>query len=113
MAMVSMHSSDVEAPRLPECERLALCFDDLIVDTDWGVTPNLGHIKLITGFIHGVQDGPQSYLLVCQCDGGCSRSGAVGEFAAMLAGIPGDKFLKENPRVFPNRLMRELFKMNN
>lgn len=111
MAFVSIHSSDKTPCRQLECESLLLAFDDVIIDVDWGVAPSEQHITKIRAFLNNIHNSPDEYLLICQCDGGSSRSGAVGEFAANIAGISNLDFKRENPQVIPNVLMRSLFNM--
>ena len=56
---------------------------------------------------HGADSTRRDALLV-NCHAGISRSGAIADFARVVAGVPYDDFRRENPQVVPNTWVRRL-----
>lgn len=51
---------------------------------------------------------PGLVALLVHCDGGVSRSGSVVEFAAVVAGLPRDQVVRQNPHIVPNWYARRM-----
>ena len=68
------------------------------------------HAKKIFDFLAGVKHLTKIDTLLINCGAGISRSGAVARFARKYFGLNRDQFNKDNPHIFPNKLvMRKLF----
>jgi len=65
----------------------------------------------IVSFIKDRQNESEPSILVCHCDAGISRSGAVGVFASEFCGFGYHKAMNENSNIKPNsmvlRMLRE------
>lgn len=72
--------------------------------------------KEIVDFINERQKEPEDSVLVCHCDAGISRSGAVATFACEACGLDYMKFKQMNPFIHPNhmvlRMLRKAAGMN-
>ena len=87
---------------------ITLRFDD--IENTFGERPELilfsdTHAKKIIDFLTGIKDLNKIDTLIINCGGGISRSGAVARFARKYFGLNRAQFYKDNPHVFPNKLI--------
>lgn len=65
--------------------------------------------KKVLDFLHRANANPDSNdALLVNCMAGVSRSGAVVDFARVMFGIGFDEFKRLNPRIVPNRHVKQL-----
>jgi predicted protein tyrosine phosphatase len=83
---------------------LALQFDDIEKPMSYKgrdlILFTEAQAKQIVAFLDEIKDTHP--LLLCSCDAGISRSGAVGEFACDYLGLDKNKFYAHNPFIHPN-----------
>lgn len=96
-------------------DRIALVFDDVEPRPDGATREGFVYFDLamarrVVEFVlraHG-DSVTRSDALLVNCHAGVSRSGAVADFARVVAGVSYDDFRRENPQVVPNVWVRRL-----
>ncbi len=92
---------------------ITLRFDD--IEDVFNERPELilfsdAHAKKIIDFLAGIKNLIKIDTLLINCGAGISRSGAVARFARKYFGLDKAQFHKDNPYIFPNKLiLRKLF----
>lgn len=71
---------------------------------------NEDHAKKIMEFLNEIKESNENEILVCQCDAGISRSGAVGEFACEFLGLDYFDFISKNKQIDPNPMIRRILR---
>ena len=65
----------------------------------------------VVEFLTKLKNDPSDDVLICHCDAGISRSGAVATFAAEFFGLDHNSLMLYNPNIHPNamvlRMLRE------
>lgn len=88
-----------------------ICFDDLdwnnkVIQPDDILFQEI-HAKQISDFIESNKD--QDFeTLICQCDAGISRSGAVGLWATRFLKLDEKEFRDKHPQIKPNSRVLEI-----
>lgn len=94
---IALVFDDIE-PRPEEATREGyVCFDPAMA----------GRVVDFVLRAHGDSEARSDALLI-NCHAGVSRSGAVADFARVVAGVSYDRFRRENPQAVPNAWVRRL-----
>lgn len=64
----------------------------------------------VVKFMNDRKAESSSDVLICHCDAGVSRSGAVGTFACEFFGLDYKKFCSDNPYVSPNLMVLRMLR---
>ncbi len=96
-------------------DRIALVFDDVEPRPDSATREGFvcfdpAMAARVVEFVlraHGDSDARRDALLI-NCHAGVSRSGAVADFARVVADVSYDSFRRENPQAVPNAWVRRL-----
>jgi predicted protein tyrosine phosphatase len=84
-------------------------FDHTRDDSECGVMTKRQAVEVVA-FINKLQSQDKVWTLIVHCVAGICRSGAVGEVAADMVGIPYQEFRRENPQILPNNSVRNLLR---
>lgn len=66
--------------------------------------------EALRDFATRVHRRPERFLFVAQCEGGMSRSAAIGAYARLLAGLDERAYAAANPGLWPNTYLLDLLR---